>query len=380
MKTFAKLVVGTVGVILSFGVIEAKMPRSASAASLYTITDLGTLGGTQSYARGINNSGQVVGYSDLPGDQTIHAFRTAPNSPINPATDDLGTLNGSSSFAYGINNLGQVVGGSGFSAFRTAPNSPVNPATDDLGSGTAYGINDSGQVVGVNGLTGFRTAPNSPINPATDNLNNKSTFFTVLPYGINNSGEVAATAYNLCCRGTQAIVFNDISSPYNISPFPFGRGVSYAYGINDLGQAVGYGYSYNPPSDEFAFLYDGRSTRIIGPGVARAINNSTQVVGQSNGSAFLYEDSTLYDLNNLIAPTSVGIFNSLTGAYGINDKGQIVGDGLIGNTVHAFLATPVVTKSVPEPSATPEELILGLGMVGGWLYRKRLAAKSLSSN
>jgi probable HAF family extracellular repeat protein len=133
---------------------------------------------------GINSSGQAVGHF---GTDTglLHAFRTAPNSPINPATDDLGSLRLSPyhrSVAFAINDFGQAVGGSiGFyditdvgqvfvsfndgedvtlpsHAFRTAPNRPINSATDDLGTfggnlSAALGIDNFGQVVGFSNLS-----------------------------------------------------------------------------------------------------------------------------------------------------------------------------------------------------------------------------------
>ncbi|HEY9798930.1 MAG TPA: DUF3466 family protein [Leptolyngbyaceae cyanobacterium] len=129
-------------------------------------TNLGSLGGVISgpfpfkytSVSDINESGQVVGTS-LNSNLEYHAYRTNPNSPINRDTDDLGTLGGSESYATAINNLGQVVGYSTningeFRAFLTAPNSPINPTTSDLGtlggsSSSASDINDLGQVVGT---------------------------------------------------------------------------------------------------------------------------------------------------------------------------------------------------------------------------------------
>lgn len=57
--------------------------------------------------------------------------------------------------------------------------------------------------------------------------------------------------------------------------------------------------------------------------------------GQSH--AFLWKDGVMVDLNDIIPKESPWMLQS---AASINESGQIAGQGLINNEVHAFLATP----------------------------------------
>ena len=81
------------------------------------MTDLGTLGGANSQAYGINDLDQVVGWAETGavyanGDAIIHAFLWQSG-----AMTDLGTLAGGVSGAFDINNNGQVVGLADTAAF-----------------------------------------------------------------------------------------------------------------------------------------------------------------------------------------------------------------------------------------------------------------------
>jgi probable HAF family extracellular repeat protein len=71
-------------------------------------TDLGNLGGEfNNLPHGINNLGQVVGESDLAGDQTAHAFLASARTKM----QDLGVVGDDYySFGFGINDAGEIVG------------------------------------------------------------------------------------------------------------------------------------------------------------------------------------------------------------------------------------------------------------------------------
>jgi probable HAF family extracellular repeat protein len=67
------------------------------------MVDLGTLGGTSGCALNINKKGEVVGYSNVAGDQTLHPFLWTAPGPM----QDLG---GTYGVAIWVNEAGEVVG------------------------------------------------------------------------------------------------------------------------------------------------------------------------------------------------------------------------------------------------------------------------------
>jgi probable HAF family extracellular repeat protein len=333
--------------------VSCFLASAATATSpLYTITDLGFSNGV-----GINNSGVVVGgsggYVFLSNGTTMTnlgalGIPTAINASdevtgFTPGaveqgflyngttTINIGTLGGSTE-AYGINASGEVVGAS----FLTKP--PGQPSQFDafLYDGTT--MTDLGD-----GPCGSDAISGSPTN--------------AYAYGINDSGEIAGTSINPRAHGgcIRAFLYNGSAT---IAIPTLGGDFNDAYAINNNGEVTGRSLTAGNKSYN-AFLYNRTTTIDLGTlggtingAVGLAINDSGEVVGQSQLAAggehaFLYDGSSMLDLNNLIAVTDP-LYNEVVfySATGINDTGQIVANGCyisgpLNGRCHAFRLDPV---------------------------------------
>ena len=343
-----------------------KLPR-------YTITDLGTLGGTFGAAQGISNNGLVEGFATLPGDQAQHSFVWAGGIKI-----DLGTLGGSNSGGdfggdFRPNEKGQVPGvgetstldprGFGcYSSFTCLPfiwENGVKTTLPILGGywGWAQAINNRGQATGAaETATVDATCPSFiPLNQFSPVIWWKGKI-QVLPriagdtfaagVGINDNGQVVGTSGD-CLNNYHAVLWRDgmVTDLGNLG----GSSGNMAFDINNQGQVVG--NSTLSDGTPHGFLWQHGVMTDLGtlPGFAYSfatgINDRGQVGGDSctlnftKCRAFIWQNGIMTDLNTLI-PT--GSTLTLRQARSINSRGQAVGlanDASTGE-VHAFLATP----------------------------------------
>ncbi|HEU4799832.1 MAG TPA: hypothetical protein VFS94_04315 [Gemmatimonadales bacterium] len=312
-----------------------------------TPDDLGTLGGAASMVQwpGINNTGMVAGISETAEEDSLgeawscEAFLGESDRVCRGFVhaDDImsamPTLGGTHSFATGVNNRGQVVGWAETAVhdptcresqvlqFRAVLWEPRNGALQQLpplpgdSTSAATAINQRGQVVGISGecdiAVGRFSARHAVLwdQGEVTEIGNLGGTTWHTPMDINEHGDVVG--------------FSNPAGPGD----PEGEFIAQAFlwspqgGTTPLGTLEGDLFSQ-----------------------AHAVNDSGVVVGVSFGGAsgsraFLWADGAIHDFNDLVGGFP-GVFQS---AQDINDRGQVTGRVMLNETgeVVTFVATPV---------------------------------------
>jgi probable HAF family extracellular repeat protein len=290
---------------------KGQAPDGAIHAFLYTdgvMHDLGHLGGgwSQDIGEAVNESGHIAGYSDY-GDDGQGAFLYRGPGDV----EFLGTLGGNFSWAEDVNDFDQVVGRASIDGFDTHAFIWQDGVMTDLGTlggdfSNANAVNNVGQVVGRSDSDPdehyvlyqafiWEAGVMTRIGDEYQGGNARD---------INDLGQVCGTAS-----------FAGWPYPYRWSeeegmvPLPtLGWWENDTYAINNAGDIVGYAQTGS---------------------------------GSSSYRAALWTDGEIINLSDLMADTGW----TLTQAYDINDQGWIVGRGVTPeNKVHGFML-------VPEPSS-----------------------------
>jgi probable HAF family extracellular repeat protein len=327
---------------------------SPTSAQTYTVTDIGTLGGNHSTALGINDYGEVVGYSATT-DGEIHAFRYFRDTLV-----DLNTLGGKDSYAYAITNSGILLGDfrtsdAKYHPFLGAPDTPLFDLAKARLFSSAMGANNAGQVVGFRLVTDEhgheqKRAYLYSSRRTTDlgTFGGKQSDATA----INDAGHVVGHLYTEYHDGYKRAVLYNGGKVIELGTF--GGNASTGVAINIAGQVVG--YAELPGGEPRAFLFTRGKLRNLGtlPGGTQSfaydIDERGRVVGSSDAKdsplhAFIYSDGLMQDLNKLVPANSGWL---LTEARGINESGQIVGYGFTNGEQRAFLLTPVMPNKISK--------------------------------
>jgi probable HAF family extracellular repeat protein len=208
--------------------------------------DLGSLGGTSGGVTALNNRGQVVGTSNLPGDLTFHPFLSNNGKKM----QDLGTFGGDTGEADSVNDAGEVVGVADF------PGNQLHDAflwkkgkMKDLGNlgktSHAYKINSRGQIVGGSRINdageihAFLWENGGPMVDLNTLIPPGSPLQLTFGFSMNDRGEIAGTGVPLGCNNV-----DDCGHAYVLIPCDESNADTEGCKDDSLGTIAG---SQNPP-------------------------------------------------------------------------------------------------------------------------------------
>jgi probable HAF family extracellular repeat protein len=347
----------------------------------YTLYELGTLGGPNTYAYDINDSGRIVGVGDTPlyDEGTVWQAFTGTKDGISAVFPEE-TVRSS---ANAINRDGVIAGYKNGRAFLVGGGSPFVDLGVLPGAGASWGLglNRGKKVVGYSWNPGVSEKgalweQDGSGNYLQNDIGTLGGAYTRAT-SVNDTDQVAGHSQN-ATGANRAFRWQKVAGNATLAELGVLTGFtdSFALRINNRGAVAG----YNVVMDEFynqtarACLWgdngvqelkkknaSGLSESVL-YSEAYGINDSGSVVGMYYSEehqelrAFLWDAANeMRDLNSLL-PANSGLL--LVAAYAINNKGEIVGYGYKGTSTHAtaFLLVPPSAPEPPDPIVEPFEV------------------------
>jgi probable HAF family extracellular repeat protein len=329
-------------------------------SALYDVEDVGCSGYLRTYATGINDADQIVGYRHLDSGSDNEAVVYDSVTRTWTVLPDFGADVGLWGMANAVNSDGEIVG-------ICAPSIGLYRGTywpashdrmivlDPLPGGTqsdARGVNDLHEAVGYSvvgpNVAVMWTLDSNATSIAPVALGSAGGMQVTMAQDINNNHAVVGYAYNDSAH-CQAFYCAGYGSDMQLLPH-LSAGVdgpdSRAYAISDSGLIVGYSTDssgvrhavvWQPPYNTTIISLD---TSVVYPSTAFDVSTDQTIVGYSVLSDGMYGFS--FDMNSGICEYLRGpVGMNSCRAVGVNDIGHITGWGAYaGSEVHSVLWTP----------------------------------------
>jgi probable HAF family extracellular repeat protein len=308
-----------------------------------TITSLGTLGtGTNAQALALSDSGRMVGYSELTPQGPNGAFTLTVRGTFSDngaPLREIGTFGGANSRAWGVNDNGVVVGEAQNSNGQTRPF-----VWRDTNLDGQWQLSEMIDLGAINGGTSGRAFAVSNNNIVVGNSTDGATGLTVATLWKDDNSNGLAEAGEVRMLGTLGGP-NANASGVNDNGYVCGN--SDIAGTSSNGRQLARGFIWH--DDNGNGVSDPGEMKSLGTlggefSSALRMNQSSEIIGWSdsvgifNSHAILYKNNFMLDLNSAI-PQNSGW--SLTESRGISDNGKIAGYGTINGAQHAYLLTPL---------------------------------------
>ena len=320
---------GTAIIAIIAGSAAARVPVTVIATSPYEVIPLGTLGGAESLARDINESGQVVGRAQV-ADGSWHAFLWEDG-----AMRDLGALGHSYNEAVAINDSGLVAGTAGGRLGQDCQGDVCGDTEPWIwksgvltrlslpfanSAARVTDLNNRGQVIGYTYWGYYRFARGVGLlweDGQPRQLQTVGDVRRAVPFAINDSGTVVGEVH---------LYVDGFGVEWREGPAvwagrsPPARGSS-ARAINAAGVVFGSDFELG------LYRWEAGTLTVVGPHVRPAdVTSDESLVGSTYGDdyGFLLREGEFTDLNTLMPADAEW---TIKRASAINERGQIVGYG-----------------------------------------------------